>query len=366
MPGLAFQGRWRMGLRHIDFSGRSRHIARLPGIALVRFDFPVLICDVGGTNIRLALGDRHAKTTAALHLRTGDFADFSEAIEAALPHWTERPLSAIACGAGPLDGRRLKLTNAAWLIDGPRVAVDLRFGQGLLLNDFEAQALSLPAIRPEWTMPIGPAEEPQDGLRLILGPGTGLGIGALLRAGQQFVPLSSEACHIDFGPVEAEEFALWPHLERAHGRITSESLLSGPGLVRLHQARLSQLDQNRPDIDGFRIVDVAHGDAGSQEAATVRLFLRILARFAGDMAITFLAKGGVTLAGGILPRMRGLIDAKEFRRAFEAKAPVAALARSIPIRLVVKPDTVLAGLAAIAAQPERYAIDYASRAWRGL
>jgi glucokinase len=330
----------------------------------VRFDFPVLICDVGGTNIRLALGNRHGQTSAALHLRTGDFAKLSQAIEAALPHWGERPQSVIACGAGPLDGRSLKLTNAAWLIEGPSVAADLGLRQGLLLNDFEAQALSLPAIRPEWTMPIGPSGEPQAGLQLILGPGTGLGIGALLHTGQKFVPLSSEACHIDFGPVEAEEFAFWPHLEQAHGRITAESLLSGPGLVRLHQARLMQRGEARPTIDGSQIVDLANAEATSAEAASVRLFLRILARFAGDMAITFLAKGGVTLAGGILPRMRGLIDPAEFRRVFEAKAPVAALARSIKVRLVVEPDTVLAGLAAIAAEPGLYAIDYVSRAWR--
>jgi glucokinase len=335
-------------------------------MAFLRFDFPVLICDVGGTNTRLALGDRHGQTTAALHLRTGDFAHLSQAIETTLPHWNERPRGVIACGAGPLDGRSLKLTNAAWRIDGPRVAADLDLRQGLLLNDFEAQALSLPAIRPEWTMPIGPTGDPPEGLRLILGPGTGLGVGALLQTGRKYVPLSSEACHIDFGPVEAEEFALWPHLERAHGRITAESLLSGPGLVRLHQARIIQQGLLRPIVNGSTIVDTANADAESAEAASVRLFLRILARFAGDMAITFLAKGGVTLAGGIVPRMRGLIDAGEFRRAFEAKAPVAALARSIKIRLVVEPDTVIAGLAAIAARPDLYAIDYASRAWRPL
>ena len=80
---------------------------------------------------------------------------------------------------------------------------------------------------------------------MILGPGTGLGIAALVEADGRFTPVSSEACHIDFGPISAEEYAIWPHLERAHGRITSESVISGAGLARVHRARM--MAQGRPD-----------------------------------------------------------------------------------------------------------------------
>ena len=88
-----------------------------------------------------------------------------------------------------------------------------------------------------------------------------------------------------------------------------------------------------------------------------------MARFAGDMAVTFVATGGVTLSGGVLPRVVDFLDDAAFRTAFEAKAPVDGLARSIATRLITRSDAVLIGMAAIAVRPQRYAIDYASRKW---
>ena len=198
----------------------------------------------------------------------------------------------------------------------------------------------------------------------MLGPGTGLGIAALLTVDGRYVPVPSEACHIGFGPVEEDELAFWPFLERARGRVTTESVISGPGLVRVHKARAAAGGQAVSTVDGATIVERAVADASSDEAETCRCFIRLVARFAGDIAITFLATGGVTLAGGILPRIRGLIDAVEFRRVFEAKAPVDALARRIGTRLVVEPDAVLHGMAAIGAAPGIYGIDYEKRLWQ--
>ena len=96
----------------------------------------------------------------------------------------------------------------------------------------------------------------------------------------------------------------------------------------------------------------------------VRLFWTLAARFAGDCALMLFAKGGVTLAGGILPRIEALLDETGFRAAFEAKAPMDHVVQPVPVRLLRQPDAVLHGLAAIAASPERYAIDYAQRLWR--
>lgn len=176
--------------------------------------------------------------------------------------------------------------------------------------------------------------------------------------------MPSETGHIDFGPVVEDEIALWPYLERAHGRITAEAVLSGPGLVRLHRARLAAAGHGAPLIDGVALVDRANQDRGGEEARSLRLFWRLVGRFAGDLALVFLARGGVTLSGGILPRILPFLDAADFRAAFEAKAPLEALVQSIPTQLITAPDAVLAGMAAIAAFPDRYALDYASRKWR--
>ena len=110
--------------------------------------------------------------------------------------------------------------------------------------------------------------------------------------------------------------------------------LSGPGLVRVHAARLAALGAPKPSLDGPALVAAALANRDGEEAASVRLYWRIVGRFAGDMGVAFVATGGVTLAGGVLPRVVDFLDDAVFRRAFEAKAPVDALARRIPTRLV--------------------------------
>ena len=328
------------------------------------FPFPALVCDTGGTNVRFALvGEPGAQLSDIVHLHTGDYPGLAEAIEAAVPKLGARPRSAIACGAGPVVGRTLKLTNAPWVMDGPEAARRTGLSQGLLLNDFEAQALSLPTIPEVWERRIGPLRFGAEGPQVILGPGTGLGVAALVEADGRFTPVSSEACHIDFGPVTPEEFALWPHLERAHGRVTSESVISGAGLARVHRARMMTQGLADPHVEPPAVTAAALADPEGEEAVSLRLYWHIVARFAGDMAVTFVATGGVTLSGGVLPRVVDFLDEAAFRRAFEAKAPVDGLAKRIPTRLVTREDAVLVGMAAIASAPDRYGVDYGSRAW---
>ena len=329
-----------------------------------QFPFPAMVVDTGGTNVRFAtMPSPGAPLGEVVHLKTHDYSGLAEAIDAAVKG--DRPRSVVVCGAGPVEGRRLQLTNAPWLMDGPKIAEAAKLDQGLLLNDFEAQALSLPAIPADWAASIGPAKFGGPGPQVVLGPGTGLGVGALVEAAGKHTPLASEACHTDFGPVDDEERAIWPHLERAHGRITTESVMAGQGIVRVHHARLKAAGQTPDEADDVAAI-VARGlaDRRGAEAASIDLYWRIIARFAGDMGITFVALGGVTLSGGVLPRILDLLDPVAFRKAFEAKAPVDGLARRIPTRLVIRADSVLAGMAAIAANPDRYAIDYESRCWR--
>ena len=328
------------------------------------FSFPALVCDTGGTNVRFAVvSEPGGDLSDIIHLRTGDYPGLAEAIEAAVPKLRTRPHSMIACGAGPVVGRTLKLTNAPWVMDGPDAARRTGLAQGLLLNDFEAQALSLPTIPAAWERRIGPLKFGADGPQVILGPGTGLGVAALVKADGRFTPVSSEACHIDFGPVRPEEFELWPHLERAHGRVTSESVISGAGLARVHRARIMARGAPDPHVGPPAVTTAALADPAGEEAASIRIYWRIVARFAGDMAVTFVATGGVSLSGGVLPRIVDLLDEAAFRRAFEDKAPVDGLAKRIPTRLVTREDAVLVGMAAIASTPSRYGIDYRSRAW---
>jgi glucokinase len=112
------------------------------------------------------------------------------------------------------------------------------------------------------------------------------------------------------------------------------------------------------------MIERAHAQPAGEEAATLRMCWALTARFAGDLALAFLAKGGVTFSGGILPRIGEFCDREEFRAAFENKAPYGELLRSIGTRLIISEDAVLSGMAAVANAPRNYAIDYANRAWR--
>ncbi|MGQ0444406.1 MAG: glucokinase [Beijerinckiaceae bacterium] len=331
----------------------------------MKFPFPVLLCDIGGTNVRFALVPAPgAPLEAGPHLKTKDFPGLEDALAAVFEGFDSRPRSLIACAAGPVSGRAVKMTNADWTIDGAEVAAKARLEQGLLLNDFEAQAFSLPVLEPAWVRPIG-AFAPKPGAQLILGLGTGLGVAALLEIEGRHLALASEAGHLDFGPLGAEETALWLYLDRGSlCRVCAETVLSGPGLMRLHRARCAAGGEAVAESSEIELIERARAQPGGEEAATLRLCWTLAARFAGDLALAFLAKGGVTFSGGILPRIVEFCDEQKFRAAFENKAPYGEMMRVIGTRLIVSEDAVLAGMAAIAAAPQNYAIDYAHRAWR--
>jgi glucokinase len=333
----------------------------------VKFSYPVLVCDIGGTNVRFAIAPQPgAAPGLVIFTKTAGHETFEAAIAAEFPRFSPTPRSLIVCAAGPVDGRELKLTNAAWHIDGTVLAERFGFDQGLLLNDFEAQALSLPVLPSDGWHSIGPAFPMRRGTQVVLGLGTGLGAGALAECDGRFLALPSEAGHMDLSPATAEEEDFWPKIDTgAIGRVSAETLLSGSGLVRLHHARLRAMGHTPDGLnEAAEIGTQAVADKSSEAAHSVRTMFNILARFAGDLALAYMARGGVTLSGGILPKLVDLLEPEPFRRLFEAKAPHQALMRQIATRLITTETEVLLGMAEIAHRPDLYAIDYAQRAWR--
>lgn len=330
---------------------------------LETFPFPVLLCDVGGTNMRFSHVETPGSAVRALgKLPTGAWTDLSDAAAHVMGEAGRAARSMIVCAAGPMAGRRVQLTNAAWAIDGAAVAARLGLEQGLLLNDFEAQALSLPVVGEADAQRLGgPANAV--GTRLVLGPGTGLGLAALVQTPAGLLVLPSEAGHIDFGPASDEEARIWPHVDASLGRVSAEWLLSGPGLERLHAARLAVNGQPPQSLTAAALGVLARAAPGGPEAATLRYFWRLVGRYAGDMALVLMARGGVTLAGGVLPKLVDFLDEAAFRAAFEAKAPMQPLLRDIPVRLLIEEATVARGMAEIAAAPRNYVIDYKARCW---
>lgn len=329
------------------------------------FPHPLLVADVGGTNARFALvREPHGPPVPLLGVKTAGCPSAADAVAQGIAAaGSERPGSLILCAAGPVIGRTAKLTNAPWTFDGEELAAQFGLAQGLLLNDFEAAALSLAVIAPSDVEPIGPNPPPGHGPRVILGPGTGLGVAALVRIGGLAMALPGEAGHVAFGPADEEDERFWPRIERVCGRVTPEALLSGPGLARLHRALAPGFEAIAAPLDPPTIAERARSGSCPHCVATVAIFLKLLARFSGDMGLVYGATGGVYLRGGVMSSLAPALDQARFHAAFADKAPVEVLARSIPIYRIVDDTIALRGMAAIGAEPSRFVLDYPDRLW---
>lgn len=324
--------------------------------------FPVLIADIGGTNVRLGvLPEAHSPVRNFPTVSTSAFPDFVTAAEATVFAQTAMmPRSLLIAIAGPISGSAIKLTNADWVIEPQTLCKALGLDHLILFNDFEALALSLPYLTSDQVLQVGGGEVLPRSPRVVIGPGTGLGVAALVYADRCFTPLAGEGGHVTMAPETDRDFQIWPHIERFHGRISGETLLSGRGLARLYRA-IARADGKDPWCREGRDVaeGLAAGDVVAEEA--VDLFLTYLGRLAGDLALTMLAKGGVYIGGGIVPRFADRIEASGFRKAFEAKAPHTAIMEQIPTFLITDPKPAVAGMASFATLPERFSVDLTGR-----
>ena len=329
------------------------------------FSYPVLVADIGGTNCRLSLVEQAgAKPLHLARIATGSQPTPEAALEAVLATLTQRPRSAVLAVAGPLEGRGAQLTNANWHFDGPLLGRALGLEQGLLVNDFEAQAASL-AVLGETDVTTLVAGEPEaDGPRLVLGPGTGFGAAALVRRAGRGVLVPTECGHIGIGPEDPTEAKIWPALTAGLPRVTVEGLLSGDGLMRFHRAVASESGMLEADVSAADVTTLAlDGDPAALMA--VVCFWRLLARVAGDLALAFKATGGVYISGGIVPRLLPLADRATIQAVFSGKPPMEDLAARFALHVISAHDGAERGLAAIAAAPERFGLDDPARLWFG-
>jgi glucokinase len=343
--------------------------------------YPCLVADVGGTNARFALAEsRNAPLSDTIRLPTGQHSDFTATVEEALRlGGFGQPRSLLLAVAGAVDGKAVTLTNAKTLegliaLDGPRLAERLGLQQGLMLNDFEALSLSLPFLRTEDLQPVGGGLAVHDAPQIVIGPGTGLGVGAVIRNGGRLMALASEGGHAGIGPETAADCALWSLLAHdardqklpGDSRLSGDDLLSGRGLTRLYHgfARLAGCPGGKLDDTPAAITARALAGTDSFAVQTVEQFFTLLGRFTGDMALTFGARGGVYIGGGIVPRLSGALHAGPFRGQFEAKPLHRSYLAQIPVWLITAPEPALIGLAELARSPEDFAFDFAGRFWR--
>jgi glucokinase len=328
--------------------------------------FPVLIGDIGGTNARFALiAEREAPLQSFPPVVTAEYPDIETAIEATVLARAERKLrSAIIDVAGPITGDAVPLTNAHWVLKPDDIMRRTGMADVILLNDFEALAMALTALGTGDLEPIGSGAAGASGAKVVLGPGTGLGVGALVDAGGLMVPVPGEGGHVALGPDEADEFPLWTNIEPEHGRISAEALLCGRGLVRLYRAVARTEGVEPVHAKPPEITSAALTGSDPVASRTLSLYARLLGRLAGDMALVFMARGGAYIGGGISPRILPFLREGGFRRAFEAKAPHQAVMATIPTWVITRDNPAMPGLAAFAREPGRFGVTLEGRRWR--
>lgn len=325
-----------------------------------------LVADIGGTHARFALADAGRAAPLLMDsVRTLGVADFPSVVAAAQHYLRGLPASPAALGqavfavAGRVEGDFARITNHPWTISRPGIAQALRLpGPAVqLVNDFTAQAmatllLSGPDLALVGEVPLPPAGGAERTYGVI-GPGTGLGVSALLVRDGQVHPLETEGGHVNFAASTAEEAAIWSLLAEEFGRVSNERLLSGRGLCNIHRAlrKLGGEPQPAPTEPRDITAGAAAGDATCLRA--IEIFCEVFGNVAGDLVLTLGSWDGVFLTGGLVPKLLGFLQGPAFRRRFEAKGRFSGAMARVPVLAVMHPQAGLLGATALAMRSAR-------------
>lgn len=318
--------------------------------------FPWLVADIGGTNARF--GTVQAPGAPVEDVRVLPVAGHSgpaSAVRAYLegkPAGRPAPRSAAFALATALNGDRIELTNASWSFSRAQTQADLGLQTLLCLNDFEAQALSLPRLSSaQWRAwgapPPATADVATGTVMAVIGPGTGLGVGGVVRAPGRWLALPGEGGHATLAPADDFESAVLAQARREFPHVSAERFLSGIGLPVLCRSVAAVLGQGEAVGELPTEQIVARGLAGSSPACerTLDVFCAMLGGFAGNVALTLGARGGVFIGGGIVPRLGERFFQSDFRRRFEAKGRFEGFLSGISTALITDTLAALSGAA---------------------
>lgn len=316
---------------------------------------PWLVADIGGTNARFGWIARPGARVA--HVRTLPCAAYPGPAEAASAYLAdlreqlgslfEAPRAAAWAVATAVADDRITLTNSGWHFSRRDARVGLALDRLDLLNDFEALALALPCLQPSQRRAVGRTPVPAPGGALaVVGPGTGLGVAALLPHRGGWVAVPGEGGHATLAPADDLESAVLAAARREFAHVSAERLLSGIGLPVLHRA-LAAVEGRVADAQSAEHI-VERGIDGSDALCgrTVDLFCALLGGFAGNVALTVGARGGLYVGGGIVPRLGERFFDSQFRERFEAKGRFRPYLQAIPTHLITDTMAALTGAGA--------------------
>lgn len=321
----------------------------------------ILAGDIGGTSTRLAIAsidEGWLKIEGEFRLPSGRYPSLESLLHEAMPDGYSALRAACFGVAGPVHDRRVEATNLPWIIDA--LALEGLLGTRVeLLNDLEATALGLPLVAPEDIVVINAGRPDATGNQAVIAAGTGLGEAGLFWNGHDHVPFPSEGGHADFAPRTNLEIELLEYLLARFEHVSVERVLSGPGLVNIYTflRETGRGDEPAWLTEAFResdpsaaISEAALSGRSDLCRAALDLFVTIYGAEAGNLALKFLATGGVFVGGGIAPKILPALVQPSFLEAYLAKGRMRPLLEGTPLRVVLNQHTALLGAARYAAR----------------
>ncbi len=317
--------------------------------------YPYLVADIGGTNARFALvtGKKDQQFTFE-HIRILDakgFASLSDAVRHYLASAGDLQPSAMCIAlAGPVTGDLVRMTNLSWEFSCSSVSREFGVTDFLAINDFAAVAAACGQITADHLVTIKTGESNHQATRAVFGAGTGLGVAGLLHHNGRWLPNPSEGGHINIAPATPFEAEVVKAAMAQWGHVSAERFISGPGLVNIYHAICAVRSATARALQPADITKAAL--AGEDELCTETLstFCSFAGSFAGNLALTYGAKGGVFMAGGVMPRFVEFLQASSFAERFADKGVMSHYVKTIPAYLITHPETAFVGAAAVLEQ----------------
>jgi glucokinase len=319
----------------------------------------ILSGDIGGTKTRLAVivADGVKLSIEREHVYVSrDYPSFEEILDDFLQD-SELPAHAALGIAGPVRGRIVQTTNLPWRIDADKLRINFNFASCQLLNDIEATSYGLPALGKEDVLILHSGESHTNGNQAVISVGTGLGESGMYWDGQQHHPFATEGGHASFSPNDERDVALLQHLKKSHGHVSWERIISGPGLVNLHEFHCHYRHIPIPD---WLQQEMLKGDAAAAITSaalnqrdglcseTLEWFVRLFGAETGNLALKIMSRGGVYLGGGIAPKILPRLQSGPFLDAFFSKGRMRPLLEAMTVKVILNDRAALYGPASYA------------------
>jgi len=308
---------------------------------------PGLIGDIGGTNTRLALVEADGALARVRTLATEDHASLSEAIDAylAVEAPPVKPARAVLAVAAPITGDRVTLTNHPWTFSIDAMRQHFGFDRLEVINDFTANALAVPHLTDGDRVQVGGGAPVTGGAVGVLGPGSGLGVSILVPGEAGAVTLQGEGGHVTMAAADDREAAVLGLMRARFDHVSAERVLSGPGLINLYNALCELSGRPAAPLTAAQITEPRIEDEEPLAREATAMFCAMLGTVAGNLALTIGARGGIYIAGGIVPKLGEGFAQSAFRARFEAKGRFHGYMAAIPTYVITHHEPALLGAA---------------------